>query len=359
MGRNTASLKRLADMAREPAPERREDLVRYVADLFLLSPDRYSQAEIDQFGDILGVGIKGVDANERLLLAERLALVPNAPRNVMNALARDEIDVADPVLMQSEALTDDDLVDIVARQSPPYARAVSLRESLSPKVTDALIATGDAEVLESLAENSAADFSRGSMAALVAWSERLPAMQLALLERDDMPLDLLGQMYFFLAPVLRQRVLEVVASLFDEDIQREMEAGEYTASELPPHLAAVVGQRHVSQDEMVRFLARRETDKFAIAFAHLTGFTLSTCERVLTCEGPEALALVSKAAGFSRTTYCALTTLVAPTHEVEEQALVASLKVLDFLPDVLCDRMVRLWRVAGRTRPAQPAAHAA
>lgn len=348
MGRNTESLKRLADIAREPSPERRGDLVRYVADLFLVSPERYSQNEIDQFGEILCVGIKGVDAAERSALAERMALVPNAPRALMNALARDEIDVADPVLMQSDALTDDDLVAIVVSQPPSYARSVALREALTPTVTDALVATGDADVLESLAENTAADFSRGSMASLVAWAESLPAMQLPLLERDDLPLEFLGQMYFYASPVLRARVLELVASLSNDAFDAEVAAEHEAASDAPAALLARLEVPQLTQRELVRFLSRRQSDKFVLAFAHMTGFSLQTIQKLMGLGSPEALALACKGTGLDETTYCALMMLFTRGGEVDPQDVARKLELYKLLPRRLCARMARLWQTDTR-----------
>ena len=101
------------------------------------------------------------------LLAVRLAPIPNAPPRIIRTLAfDDEIDVAGPVLEQSERLDDDALVESARAKSQAHLLAISRRRSLSEKVTDILVERGDELVVWSAAENSGAKFSEAGFSRL-------------------------------------------------------------------------------------------------------------------------------------------------------------------------------------------------
>ena len=71
-------------------------------------------------------------------------------------MANDVIDVAYPVLAKSTLLEDDELVGIVTRHAKQHAMAVTHRPTVSPLVSDAIVKTGDADVVVSLLRNDGA-----------------------------------------------------------------------------------------------------------------------------------------------------------------------------------------------------------
>src|SRR3546814_431657 len=83
-------------------------------------------------------------ARESLALAVRRT--PDLPHDVALTLARDIASVATPLLSESGALTDQDLVDLVVGEDRAKQLAVAGRPTLSEAVADALVAHGSAEV---------------------------------------------------------------------------------------------------------------------------------------------------------------------------------------------------------------------
>ena len=67
----------------------------------------------------------------RQALAEAAAASANLPHGIARRLARDDLEVAVPILTYSPVLTDDDLAEIVRTHAMPYALAVASRERLS------------------------------------------------------------------------------------------------------------------------------------------------------------------------------------------------------------------------------------
>ena len=77
----------------------------------------------------------------RQALAEAAAASANLPHRIARRLARDDLEVAGPILTRSPVLTDDDLAEIVRTHAMPYALAVAGRERLSERLSDVLADT--------------------------------------------------------------------------------------------------------------------------------------------------------------------------------------------------------------------------
>ena len=103
---------------------------------------------------VLQLLVKDLEKSVRQTLAETLAASPHLPHEVATRLARDDIDVARPVLERSPVLSDEDLVEIVRTHTMQYALAVAGREHLSEYLSGSLAETGAAEVVARLIGNA-------------------------------------------------------------------------------------------------------------------------------------------------------------------------------------------------------------
>jgi uncharacterized protein (DUF2336 family) len=148
--------------------DQRVNILRRVTDLFMVGPDKYSELQVEIFGDVIGRLAEQIELKARAELANRLAPVNNAPVSVVRALAKDEsIEVAGPVLSQSPRLTEQDLIEAAESRGQDRLLAISKRKSISEAISDLLVAHGDYEVLRSVARNEGARFSRVSYGRLV------------------------------------------------------------------------------------------------------------------------------------------------------------------------------------------------
>ena len=75
------------------------------------------QFQMQHFDVILSKVTESVEIALRAEIAEKLADVPNAPRNLIRQLAHDEISVAQPILERSLALSEDDLVRVIRQRA--------------------------------------------------------------------------------------------------------------------------------------------------------------------------------------------------------------------------------------------------
>ena len=148
--------------------DQRVNILRRVTDLFMVGPDKYSELQVEVFGDVIGRLADQIEIKARAELAVRLAPVKNAPLNVVRAFARDAaIEVAGPVLSQSPRLTDQDLIAAADGHGQDRLLAISKRASISEALSDLLVQQGDFEVLRSVARNEGARFSRAGYGRLV------------------------------------------------------------------------------------------------------------------------------------------------------------------------------------------------
>ena len=126
----------------------------------ILIAGRYSEDQIWTFGEIIGRLAEDIEIVARVRLANKLAPSNNAPIKIINNLAFDDsIDVAGPVLRQSERLDTKTLVANARSKSQGHLLAISKRKSIPDDVTDVLVVRGAAEVANSVAANSGASLS--------------------------------------------------------------------------------------------------------------------------------------------------------------------------------------------------------
>ncbi len=92
----------------------------------------------------------------RRVLSDCLKRAAGLPRDIVLALAYDRIEVAEPMLEHSPALTDDDLIAILRDHPGGHRVAIARRQNLSRRVRAALERCGEAAVLAALAESDAA-----------------------------------------------------------------------------------------------------------------------------------------------------------------------------------------------------------
>ena len=173
----------------------------------LMIAGRYSEDEIWTFGEVVGRLADEIEVAARAQLAKRLARFDRAPRNIIHKLAFDDaIEVAGPVLRQSERIETCALVDNVCSKSQSHLLAISKRKSIEETVTDVLVTRGDQEVVNSVANNNGARFSDFGFLHMIqrAEGDSILAEQLGL--RKDIPRQLFQQLIAKASDDVRQRL---------------------------------------------------------------------------------------------------------------------------------------------------------
>lgn len=192
------------------SPERRAWMLRKVAELFLATVDRLDEPQVDVFGDVLISLMEPVDASALIQLSRTLSEVDLAPRELIRRLAsHDNASVAEPVLLRSRRLSDQDLIAIAGTRSERHLLAMSDRQTLGEGVTEALLARGYAGVACVLASNAGARFSVVGYRILVESAARHAGLAARLGTRSDLPPNVRSQLLLNGTEAVRSRLSQV------------------------------------------------------------------------------------------------------------------------------------------------------
>ena len=164
------------------------ETLRRVTDLFLDGVVDYSDDQIAVFDDVFNAMVQQIETQAKALLAQRLAPIAKAPPRIIHHLAfEDLIEVAAPVLSQSEQLDDATLIANARSKSQGHMLAISTRRALSGAVTDVLVELGNEEVVHSTVKNPGAQFTDNGYSALVARAENNDEIAIQLGLRPSIP----------------------------------------------------------------------------------------------------------------------------------------------------------------------------
>lgn len=125
----------LLGLANRKGVDVRPTLVRVLTDLYVQRPT-HSDEEERRYTELALWLLGSVDVATRAAVGKKLAGYANAPRAVIERLARDVFDVAEPILMHSPCLTSDELLDITRKCDSRYAAAIAVRFELQARPVD-------------------------------------------------------------------------------------------------------------------------------------------------------------------------------------------------------------------------------
>jgi uncharacterized protein (DUF2336 family) len=177
-----------SDVARLMAgssPDARVDTSTKIAAKFDAGDLSASERRIAE--DIFRALAQDVELRVREALSAHLKSTPDLPHDVAIALARDVGSVALPMLKFSEVLTDADLIEIVAGKDSAKLMAIAQRRSVSARVSDAMVDTGNEAVVACLVGNEGAKLSESTLNRLVADYEDSAAVADSLARRSNLP----------------------------------------------------------------------------------------------------------------------------------------------------------------------------
>ena len=288
-------------------------IIDRVADLFAAGSRSYSDEQISLFDDVLRRLTVDIEVKARATLAHRLAVIDNAPPVLIRSLAFDDaIEVAEPVLIYSERLTDDDLVENATTKSQDHLYAIAQRLKLSEKVTDVLVERGDQRVVHKVVKNKGARFSLAGFGKLTTRARYDRKLTLALGERSDLPrqyfLKLLEAASSKVRAKLEASNPQLVAAIRDtvDDVatamQREVRKGSHAHAVAVREAKRRFNVQPITEASVHGPAHAQDFEKTVVALARLGVFPVDLVERALLDEGEDMLLLLAKAAGCSWTT---------------------------------------------------------
>jgi uncharacterized protein (DUF2336 family) len=326
-----------------------------ITDLFVAGAGRYSTQQIEMFDEVFKTFVSVIELKTRARLARCIATNSSAPATLVRAFAFDDnIDVAGPVLSQSAALTEEDLIAVAGTQSQGHLHAIAQRQFISEVITDILIKHGERNVVHAVAKNAGARISDLGFRDLVLRAADDSQLALHVGSRRDIP----RQHFVILLETASAAVCGKIiaanpqfAHLIQDavtEVVDEINLG--LRNESPDHAKAKKKVRRLKYwkelgEGKVHAAARaQDFEQAALALSILARCPIEVAERAVLSENPGPVQVVAKAAGCSRATVKSLLLMRAANRRMSKMDLDRALENFEQIEVQTAKRVLEFYK---------------
>lgn len=242
----------------------------------------------------------------RGLVAERLAREPAAPRGVVRLLCEDVDSVSVRLVSRSDALSEDDLIDLCATGSYAVQCALARRTRLPLRVAAALAEVGSRDAVMTLLQNDSAIVSPGTLRRLAHLHGEDGAMRDRLQRRADLPADIRHMLAMKTTASLAQSpfVENILGSSRARRVAVEAAsdatgaiADELDAPSIPPFVEHLRREGQITSAFLVRLSCEGRIELFAACLSALGGVSPRRVRAILVDARSPAFKALCKRAG--------------------------------------------------------------
>lgn len=238
---------------------------------------------------LLQLLVGDVETQVRRSLSLAVASSDKLPAKVASRLARDRIEVAQPVLEQSPLLDDAELIEIVRTNAMQYALAVAGRERVSEQLADALVDSGQQPVVARLMGNAGAALSTKTLKRVMEDWQSDKQVQERLVRRPALPFEMIEHMVGSIGDrieweLVQQRRMDPheARSLMQAVRERTtvgLTAREHGDRKLELHLRERLNAGDLGPDDLVQFLRQGDIAAFEQTLCLMAQLDLRTIRR--------------------------------------------------------------------------------
>jgi uncharacterized protein (DUF2336 family) len=285
-------------------PGKRTEVLREVTGLFANGAEKVSEQQVAVFDDVMNYLITHIEKQALIELSAGLAQAKNVPRGVIWRLASDDaIEIAGPMLENSQGLTDDDLVEIAKTKSQAHQIKIAARPRLNTLVTEVLIDRCDGEIANMLAANKGARFSNGGFSKLVMMADGDDHLTTILAGRPDIPPRLFRELLARATATVRQTLLTSAPPEAREGLQKIL-------TSISGQIGAGVTSRHYeeaqrlintfSQDtqltrqKVLEFAKSKRIEETVATMAALSAVPIELVDRLMYNTSPYGIVILCK-----------------------------------------------------------------
>jgi uncharacterized protein (DUF2336 family) len=351
----TSLIPGLDEIIKHGDPDRRAEAARRIAELYFEEAATLRSDHVDLFDGALINLVPATEIASRVELAERLAVLANAPRELVGQLAReDEILIAGPLLRRSPVIDEGALIDIARIKGQGHLLAMSERPTLSPGVTDVIVRRGDREVVRRAAGNAGALFSQTGYSVLITRASQDGVLTLKVGQRDDLSDQQLKDLLAGSIDIIRRRLFEVVKPARQAAIKRAMSEISGVPEPVESHrdfapaqrtILAVRSAGELNEAALLGFAKAFKYEESIAALAAMSGVRIGTLDRLITGERYDPILIVGKVVGLEWATVRALILLRLGAHRVPSPTDIESARVnfARLMPST-AQRVVNFWQ---------------
>jgi uncharacterized protein (DUF2336 family) len=350
--------------AERPKHRARLALLKRLADVISLPLSRVNSFERSVTADLLVEILRDADFDERARIARRIATLAEIPNCLIRLILRDDLDIAYPILLESTALSDADLLDCARNASGAHRRLIAQRRGITEVVAEALVELGETLVVEALLRNDQARFSTAAIEMVVAMTQHQSQLVPMLLRRPELRPNHAYVLFWWAEADARRTILQRFA--VSREVMQE------AAGDVFPMAAEENWQDSLTR-KALQFIERRQRNRAAIEkspydsleaainaaeeegcsreiaeeIAYLAGIKPMTGAKIMGDEGGEGLAVLCKATGLPRTALRQLWRALGRPETTEDGEIAPQLAhVISIFDMVAVDRaqtVLRYW----------------
>lgn len=343
-------------------PRARDALVQRLCELVSWPESRIPGHERQLAADILVGLLRTSNVDLRRRCAQGLVRINDAPKTLLRYLARDEISVARPLLENGAGFDDSDLIVTVRAGVSAHWMAIATRRSISEPLADALMQTGDIEVIEAVLRNMSARLSTQGIDLAVARARQAPQLPKFIVARTELRTSQALMLFWWSDFDARLHILRRFA--IDRTVLLQ-ELGDVFA------IAAAEGWSDADSRKTLQVIERRQRNRAAAArsphgslegalaaaergfdrgllneVAHLAGVKPTTASQIFADPGGEAIGVLCKAVGLKRPSLISLwKSLRRPAGDPDStnNPLGRTVYVFDTLATAKAQTVLRYW----------------
>jgi uncharacterized protein (DUF2336 family) len=350
----------------QPEPPKRRArlaLLKRLADVVSLPSSRVNSFERSVTADLLVEILRDAEFDERARVARRISTLAEIPNCLVRLILRDDLDIAAPLLADSAALSDADILDCIHNATGAHRRMIAQRRWVSEVVSEALVDLGETLVIEALLRNEQAKMSPVAIETVVAMTQHQSQLVPMLLRRAELRPNHAYVLFWWADADARRTILQRFA------VSREVL--QEAAGDVFP-MAAAEGWQDELARKALQFIERRQRNRSAIEkspfnsleeaivvaedgltrevaeeIAYLAGIKPMTGAKIMTDIGGEPLAVLCKATGLPRASLRSLWKALRRPETTEAGEIAPALaRVINIYDMVAVDRaqtVLRYW----------------
>ncbi len=340
----------------------RAALVKRLCEIVSWPETRMPTQERQLAADILISLLRTASSDHRRRCALGLVRVQDAPKALLRYLARDEFQVAQPLLEAGVGFDDSDLIATVRAGVAAHWLAIARRRGVNEAVTDALVQTGDIGVIETLLRNTTARFSAQGIDMIVARSRAAVEISPLLVGRSEVRASQALVMFWWVGFDVRVQIvrrfavdrntligdlgdvfaLAAAEGWADEDTRKALQVVERRQR----NRAAALRSPHGSLEGAIAAAENGMDRALMHEIGHLAGIRPTTAAQIFSDPGGEAIGVLCKAVGLKRPMLLALwRALRRPPGDAAttDNPLGRAVYVYDTLATAKAQTIVRYW----------------
>ena len=352
----TSSLIELIELAKEPSSTKRRELLRQVTGIFMSNPEDIADSEMELYDTVMSQLSTDMEQVVRAEISNTLSHARVAPLGLLRRLASDHIDVAEPILTRSKALSETDLMHIVSTKGQDHLRAVSKREEVPESVSGVIVTRGDDTTLHTLLSNDGARLSRATNEEVVQRAQANPALHEVVINRQDMPVDLMNDMYFVVEARLRERIIaendKLAPAVLEQVLTRSRDKVAVAYGSFPEDYTKINAEVETLRNNarltptlLAKYMRDPNPTYFLVALAQMADIDYLTAKHLVEKKEIDALAIACKAADLDKALFLTYAMIMLSDQENAMGKATDYAKLYNELPRDTALRTIRFWRL--------------